>query len=450
MTTTQDTSEPMESTKALRLAYRPPSSQRFVGSLAGLGKRLNGGLALVDQGIVSATNFATGLIIGRSCSKDELGLYMLGWTLTLIATEISAALITTPYTVFSPTLDTSRLRKYRGSMLVHQCLLSIVFAALISVGAATMWWMGTASGLPNVLWSLATVVLFIVVRDFMRRVCFAHLKMMQAIAMDSVSSGVQIAGLLLLARLGYLSASKAYLLLGVASVIACVAWIVKNNSSYLIDTRSWLTDARDSWSFGKWILASGLVWAIAMYLYPWILTIFHGTAATGTWAACYSVVALGNPVLLGLGNYVGPKVANIYAAQGIAGMRKYVYRSSLGFSLLVFPLCVTLAAWGGILVTRMYGKAYMGNSVAVSLLAANLLLSAFAFPYSRGLFVIRLAKVDLFVNLIAIALLFTVGLQFVRIYSVIGAALALTLSNAATLSIRMFAFARSTNAISHG
>jgi len=127
-------------------------------------------------------------------------------------------------------------------------------------------------------------------------------------------------------------------------------------------------------------------------------------------------------------------------------MRRYVYRTSVGFALLLLPVSLALLGWGGVLVAKMYGGAYAGNSIAVSLLAINLLLSALAFPCSRGLFVLRLAKVDLVVNLIAIALLFTVGLQLVRWYSVTGAALALTLSNAATLGIRILAFSRGVRA----
>jgi O-antigen/teichoic acid export membrane protein len=446
MHTIQEPSERLDPIASIRHSTESPKLSQLWEKLSAIATRHAGFLALGDQGVVSATNFATGLIIGRFCSKEELGLYMLGWTLVIIATEISAALITTPYTVFSPALGQLHLRRYRASMLAHQCILSGLFVALIIVAATATSWLDTANPLPKVLWSLAGVILFILVRDFIRRVCFAHLKMLEAIALDCLSCVFQIGGLLLLAGSGYLSASSTYFVLGGASALACITWIVRNKKSLSLEARSWFTDAQHSWSLGRWILASGLVWAGAMYLYPWILALFHGTASTGTWAACYSVVALGNPVLLGFGNYIGPKVANIYAAHGVADMRRYVYRTSVGFALLLLPVSLALLGWGGVLVAKMYGGAYAGNSIAVSLLAINLLLSALAFPCSRGLFVLRLAKVDLVVNLIAIALLFTVGLQLVRWYSVTGAALALTLSNAATLGIRILAFSRGVRA----
>ena len=77
-------------------------------------------LALGDQGLVSITNFATALLIGRVCGKPELGVYTLAWTLLSMVTEISGALITTPYTVFSPQLSRFRKSRYLGSLFVHQ------------------------------------------------------------------------------------------------------------------------------------------------------------------------------------------------------------------------------------------------------------------------------------------------------------------------------------------
>ena len=59
---------------------------------------------LADQGVSSATNFLTGVIIARACSKEELGLYMLGFSLVLFVTDLQTSLISTPYMVYAPRL----------------------------------------------------------------------------------------------------------------------------------------------------------------------------------------------------------------------------------------------------------------------------------------------------------------------------------------------------------
>src|ERR1035438_208101 len=64
-------------------------------------------VSLADQGVASATNFLTGIIIARACSKEELGLYMLGFSLVLLAGGLQTTLICTPYMVFAPRLKGS-------------------------------------------------------------------------------------------------------------------------------------------------------------------------------------------------------------------------------------------------------------------------------------------------------------------------------------------------------
>jgi len=66
-------------------------------------KALNQGLlSLGDQAVASITNFATGVIIARASSKEQFGLYMLGFTLILLVTDLQTSLIATPYMVYAP------------------------------------------------------------------------------------------------------------------------------------------------------------------------------------------------------------------------------------------------------------------------------------------------------------------------------------------------------------
>ena len=71
-------------------------------------------ISLADQAVASATNFVTGIIIARTCSKEELGLYMLGFSLILLMTDFQTSLITTPYMVYAPRLKGRRPRPVHG------------------------------------------------------------------------------------------------------------------------------------------------------------------------------------------------------------------------------------------------------------------------------------------------------------------------------------------------
>jgi len=413
------------------------------GKASVLARRHRGLIALCDQGVVSATNFATGVIIGRVCGKAELGVYMLAWTLITLTTDISATLTTTPYTVFSPQLRPRRRSQYLASILGYQLLLSMLFALTMAAGGLLGSWRGWVSpSVAGVVTTTAAVITFLNLREFVRRVSFADLRMHWALAIDAIACLAQLGGMLLLLHFGGLTASRTLTLLGISCSVAAGTWLTVHRRAFLCHTRIFAQDFTRTWQFTKWVLASCILSVFARYLYPWVLTAFHGTSVTGIWAACLGIVALGNPVLMGLGNYVGPKIATVYAISGIATMKRYVYRASLLFALMLLPVVLILAAWGDHIVTGLYGSAYAGNGGVILLLALNLLITAFTYPFFCGLFTLECTKADLLINLVAVTLLFTIGIAAVKSYAALGTAATLFATTVVTSAIRLGVFTR--------
>jgi O-antigen/teichoic acid export membrane protein len=399
-------------------------------------------ISLADQAVVSATNFATGVIIARTCSKEEFGLYMLGLSLILLVTDLQTSLISTPYMVYAPRLKGAAHALYTGSTLIHQlafsfftmlALLGVAFAVTIGVGPR---------GLGPVIWALVAMIGLITLREFARRVCFARLKLWTAFLFDTCIALVQVSSLLVLARFGLLSASRAYWVIGSACGIAILWWFWSDRGFYRLRMGESLPDLKKNWVFGRWVFASGLVWAVSMNLYPWFLAAFHGTASAGVWAACLGVVLVGNPALLGIQNLVGPKIAHVYAAAGPKAVRRLVLKITAAISLPVSLLCLALIFWGGRLMTLLYGRQYAGNGLVVAILAVNLLVGAAAFPFSRALFAIERADLEFLVNFAALFMMITLGLWLVRTFGPLGAAIGFLGANFVTSTVRAGVFLR--------
>jgi O-antigen/teichoic acid export membrane protein len=400
-------------------------------------------IALSDQGLVSVTNFATTMMIGRVCGKAELGVYTLAWTLMSLVTGISSTVIATPYTVFSPRLAHSRRRRFRGSILMHQLLLSTMFALTIAAAAFLASRAGWVSeNISTVVTTAAAVLLCIGVREFVRGVSFAELRTSWALSVDVIACCGQAAGLLLLLYCQALTASRALVVLGMSSGLAAAVWFALHGKAFRFNTKLLAQDWRRNWDFAKWVFGSAIAWQAATYLYPWMLTIFHGTSATGAWAACSAIVATANPVLLGLNNYVSPKIANVYASGGILEMKRYVHRSSLTFAALLSPLVLVLVTFGDRILVAVYGGEYSGAIALLFPLSANILINSLSGPYAQGLFNLKRAKADMFVNVVSIVLLFTIGIFAVKFYGTLGAATALLASTLVATGIRMAIFTR--------
>jgi len=405
-------------------------------------------ISLADQAIASAANFLTGVIIARACSKEELGLYMLGFSLILLMNDLQSSLITTPYMVYAPRLKGRAHALYTGSTLIHQLAFCVLMMFAVGCGAFAVTHGVGPRAMGPVLWALVVVVALIMLREHARRVSFARLKLKTAFLFDTFIAVGQIGGLLILGRFGLLSASRAYWVLGIVCGIAVLGWLWSDRGFYEPRIGESIADLKKNWILGKWVFVSGLIWAMSVNLYPWLLTAFHGVASTGVWAACLGVVSVGNPILLGLQNLVGPRIAHEYAAKGPKALHKLVLRIAAVMAFPMSLLCLVMLFWGGRLLTLLYGHQYAGNSLIVSILSLNLLVTAAAFPLSRALFAIDRADVDFIVNFTALFIMFTVGLWLVRAFGAIGAAFGLLGANSVTSTVRAVAFLRLSDRIS--
>ncbi len=402
------------------------------------GRRHHGGImALADQVVASGTNFLTGIVMARSCSQEEFGLYMLCFSIIVFSLDLQTALISSPYLVYSRRLPRGERAAYLGNTMIQQFFLVVIMVALLVAAMIVTGYTSVVKAIPAdrlaaVLPVLALVVWPLLLREFIRRVCFAALQMTTALLLDGTVFLGQLTGLLLLAAAGRLSTNTALYCIGLACVPACGGWLWSRRHTYGFSPALLGRDLRRNLSFGKWVFFSGLLWAASMTLYPWLLAFFHGTAATGVWGACWGVVAVTNPLLLGIQNYLGPKIIRAYTRGGRRGLGSYVVRAALGCGFMLLPLAVLLLFFGGRAVALLYGGEYGGHAPVVMLLAVYILISAITFPVSRGLLAMERARLYFAANLVPLAVMLGGGILLVKFFGAAGVAMALVAGSLAT------------------
>ena len=410
-----------------------------VACISGTATR-KGALAFADQAVASAVNFCSGIIIGRFCSKEDFGFYLLGSSIIYILTNLQLSLITTPYMVRIPHFPVNGRARYTGSTLIHQMILSgMAIGGMVTGGVFLHFGIGPA-GMTPVVRALTFTVLFILLRDYVRQICFANLRMSTAFYLDSVVALLQIGGLVTLVFLGLLSASRAFLIIGFACGASAFIALYTMETRITIDRSQVVTHFRQNWRSGKWIFASAMLWGISVNLYPWILTGYHGAASAGVWAACIGAVSVGNPLVLGLQNFAGPQLAHAYAQDGLKSLRQCLRKTVSALLIVISPFSVILLILGGVLVTFIYGDKYSGNNLIMAILAINLLVTTADFAISRALFAMERAFADFKVNFVALAALLSIGVWLVRSFGPSGAAAGLLAGNLAALMVRTAVF----------
>ena len=405
-------------------------------------------LSLVDQAIVSGAGFLGGVIVGRTCAQEQFGLYLLGISIIGLIMEFQNVIIWSPYTFFCSQFVGSAQARYTGSTVIHQLALSgLSMLTLLGAGSYLSLSLGP-SGLDRVVWILVLTISFITFREYARRVCFAKLRMKAAIALDSLAAGLQIFSLLLLAYLGKLSAASAMAAMGIAFGLAAIFWLMGVRKTMMFSMPQAVADLGRNWSFGRWILGGNIAIYLSIQLYPWILTVFHGTAAVGVLAACQGVAFMAVPFLQGTASFLGPHSSQAFAQGGPTQLRDFVMKSTLVIVPIIALFGVVLLTYGEQLVAIVYGSRYAGQGLVVSVLALYILSWALAFSIDYGIWAMGRPDVNFKINLLRVALTFTLGLYLVKTFGLLGVAWSLLIGSIAVSALQFLFFRRLVSATS--
>jgi O-antigen/teichoic acid export membrane protein len=406
----------------VRAAAAPPAP---AGPSPEAGVR-RGGLALLDQAVVSGASFASGLLIGRTASPAELGRYTVALTVVMLLVEVQNSLIGTPYTVARPRLAGARLAAYTGAATFLQLALAAAAAVIVAGVAPLLAGDGALLGA-----MLAAALLPLLLREHMRRLSFAGFELRAALRLDVLVAGLQLTVLGGLAAAGRLSATTAFLGMGAAAAVGAATWWAGQGSGMRVSRSEAVEALPAMWQAGRWVLASGVAWGVGVYAYPWLLAAMRGSGAAGVWAAGMGLASLANPVLLGLGNYLAPQTAHAFVARGGHGLRATVGRACGVLTLLILPVPIAAFVAGERALTLVYGAAYEGSGLLVFLLALHLWMMALAFPMSRAFFALERADLELRANLVGLLVLAVGGVWLVQVHGPQGAALGLVVAGAA-------------------
>ena len=398
--------------------------------------------AVSDQAIVSAKGFLTGVIVARACSKEEFGLFALAVSCVSLAISLQTSIVGVPYMVYHGRLTGSAQHEYTDSALLHSLLLSSLVAVILGSFSLLLPRLGYGNGIPAVALPLAGAMSFIMLQDCVRQVTLAKLQTRLVLVIDALVTALQLIVLWAFARRAGLSIAVVYAVVAGASCAGVVAWAASGRDHSRLRVTGFVEHLRHNWRMGKWVLGSTVFWSISVDCYPWLLAAWFGTRTTAVWAACVGISALGNPLLQGIANFLGPRMAQVYSQDGVVALRRFTRRAILAYLAGAAPVAAVLVTAGGTLVPMVYGEQYAGYGLLVAALAVSLLVDAVRFALSRALFTVERADLVLKCNGGSFVALLPVTVLLVSQYGPLGAALGLLANNAIAAVLMAFIFLR--------
>jgi O-antigen/teichoic acid export membrane protein len=401
-----------------------------------------GALSVVDQGVVSATGFLTSVTVGRVGSPEGLGVFYLALSLFFVVCGIQTALTTAPFSVYLQRREPAERATYAGSVLAHHLALTgLSLAGLAVVGGLLAAAAGPAD-LRRAIWVLMAVSPALLLREFVRRYCFAQLRPGSAIGADLFVAVLQLGGLAGLVVFGHVRAATVYRVMGGACAIGVLGWWWKNAPAIRMLPDRIRDDWHTNWAFGRWALVSQTVGFTAPYVVPWILALDRGEAETGILAAGLTIVGLVNLVIIGSTQSLGPSAAEAFAREGVEGLRSAVRRTAIALTLVTGSFFVTVALVGEWLIVRVYGNPYAGNAHVVVLLAGYMVANGLSIVAGNGLWAMDRPALNVRADVASVLATLVSALPLVHVLGVTGAALAMFVGKAVGSVVRWSILAR--------
>jgi O-antigen/teichoic acid export membrane protein len=255
-----------------------------------------GGLAIIDYGLISGSNFLLGILLARWLTPREYGAYALAFSFFILAGFLYQSLLLEPLSVFSGAVFSDNIRGYLKTTLSIHWGLSLLMCAVLAIAAAVTATLGHSLVLAVALAGMTIATPFILMHGLARRSFYLKLSPGPAAFASIFYCALVTGGVYVVYRLGRLSSFNAFLIMGLAALVSCLVMVVQLNARLEPATgRLRLsTTWGKHWEYGRWALATCVVGWIPNYIYIPLVSSFSGMAAAGELRALMNLAA---PVL---------------------------------------------------------------------------------------------------------------------------------------------------------
>lgn len=365
---------------------------------------------MADQGVVSIARMLTSILIGRYGSKEELGLYTLGFTVLTLVISLQEAMVTTPYTVFVARYPREQQPSFSGHLFLFSKILTVATMILLAVAIGLAMVLRTDPQLVSVLTALLLILPFSLLKEFSRRWQVAHLKMIDATLIDSLNSALLLGGLGVLYYFQSLNAFNAFMITGLAAMLASLAWGVFSRREFQFQWKQLKHTMRSCFHYGKWVAGENFLSVLQYFFGNWFLFFVLSTEAVGNYAGCVTIVMLSNPFLLGVTGLLSTRSSRVFAEEGPAAVRtlvgrylRYVIAVMAGFAGFIF-----LA--GDYLLNLIFKGEITGQHATIVMLAVAMIGLGISYMTSCGLRAINRPQTNYYGSLLGLIITTTLSL----------------------------------------
>ena len=282
-----------------------------------------GGLAILDQGLISGSNFMVSILLARWLMPDQYGAYAVAFGIYLMLVLVYQSLVLEPMGVFGGSVFRHNLRGYVRTLVWLHIILSLcVFSALV-ISWAISHHVNSGSAVTGALAGIAFASPCLMAFSLARRCFYVELSPAPAAAAAFIYSTVVLSGLYFVNHRALLSPFTAFLLLGSGALITGTVLMfgARAKMSGTGPSPSLAGTWQRHWRYGRWALAGCIAGWLPSYIYFPLLSSFSGMAESGQLKALMNLTLPFEQVKGALVMLVLPYAARVAGEDGRAGAR---------------------------------------------------------------------------------------------------------------------------------
>jgi O-antigen/teichoic acid export membrane protein len=291
---------------------------------------MKGGLAVLDQGLITGSNFVIGVLLARWLTPEQYGAYAVAFALFALLGMLYNSLVLEPQAVFGASSYRNCSRGYLKALLRLHLATALLMFVVVCASAGVALELRQPGGLPGALVGVAIAGPLTFLFWLARRTYYLEFSPAPAVYGSVFYCALALSGLYVASRFHLLSSMSALLIMGLGALGAGAFLLVRLKLRLPLNPggpsfgEAW----RSHWDYGRWALASAALMWIPVNIYYPLLSHFAGMAQAGELKA---LMNFGAPVLQGyaaLAALLIPYAARVHEREGYAGTSALAWRIS--------------------------------------------------------------------------------------------------------------------------
>jgi O-antigen/teichoic acid export membrane protein len=409
-----------------------------------------GGLAILDQGLISGSNFLIGILLARWLMPDVYGAFALAFSVFLLLSYVYQSFLSEPQAVFSGSAYRRSLRGYLKTLLGIHMILTGFGVILLGGAAALAFAMGKGSGLTGALAGVAIASPCILFFWLMRRSFYMNTAPGRAAAGAFIYFALVMGGLFFAYKHALISPLSAYLIMAVGALgtglylLSQVEKVLPPDTAVSPTRReAW----RKHWEYGRWALAVSVVTWIPYYMYYPLVSAFGGMAEAGQLRALMNLSLPMEQSYTALAILFLPYAARICREQGPSAAGPLVRRITLLFVSGAVVYWAILIPFTAPVFRVLYAGKYMEVAHFIPYVAIGTTMWAAAFGPAILLRAVESPDSIFYARCVASVLSLVIGVPATRAFGLWGVVDSIIVANLAAFLISLYILQRKSKSL---